>query len=192
MTKKSLLRTVVLTILCIALFAALSIGIFVWYMYFIYFGPHVSVNRLLKEIEANPNVEKIEDYLQDDERYEKVFATIKLKNGLRMEFENIQRDDRNLIFQNLCNINGYDMAVYIYKKKENTCIFIDFAEEYLYPTKNLDDWLENSETIYEKLQKLPLTEVKYEKSKDFFNSLQTDFVEESNTEIRKYFKYKKD
>ena len=60
----------------------------------------------------------------------------------------------------------------------------------MYPTNYLDDWLENSEAIYEKLLGLPLTEYKYEKSKEFFDSLQTDFVEETDMEIRKYFKWK--
>ena len=192
MNRKHFLKMLFLTILCIAMLAALSIAVFVWYMDFIYFGPHVSVNKLLKAIEANPNVEKIEDYLQDDERYEKVFATIKLKNGLRMEFENIRRKDGKLVFQRLCYINGYDITVFIYKKNENTCICINFAEDYLYPTKNLDEWIENSASIYKKLNELPLTEITYDTSKEFFDSLQTDFVEETDTEIRKYFKWKRE
>ncbi len=190
MNKKKFLKTIFLTILCIALFTALSIGIFVWYMYFIYFGPHVSVNKLLKEIETNPNVEKIEDYLQDDERYEKINATIKLKNGLKMHFSYIRREDGKLVFQDAGSINGYAVIFFIYKKNENTYTFSYTEENYLYPTNYLDDWLENSEAIYEKLLRLPLTEYKYEKSKEFFDSLQTDFVEETDMEIRKYFKWK--
>ncbi len=190
MTKR-FLKTAFLTIMCIALSAILYVAFFLFYMYFFYFGPHVSVNKLLKEISANPNVEKIEDYLQDDERYEEIDATIKLKNGLQMRFNYIRREDGKLVFQDLSHINGYDIAVFIYKKKENTCMFIDIIEDYLYPTKNLNDWLEKSEAIYEKLKRLPLTEVKYETSKEFFDSLHTDFMEETDTEIRKYFKWKK-
>ncbi len=186
----SIFRIIITFILWIALFCILFFYIFIAFPEVI-LPKRVSVNNLLEEISANPNVEKIEDYLQDDERYEEIDATIKLKNGLQMRFNYIRREDGKLVFQDLSHINGYDIAVFIYKKKQNTCIFIGIVEDYLYPTKNLNDWLENSESIYEKLQRLPLTEVKYETSKEFFDSLHTDFVEENDTEIRKYFKWKK-
>ena len=192
MNRKHFLKIVFLTIVCIALFTAISIGIFVWYMYFFYLDPHVSVNKLLKEIAANPNVEKIEDYLQDDERYEEINATIKLKNSLKMHFSYIRREEGKLVFRDAGYINGYSVIGFIYKKNENIYTFSYNGEHYLYSTNYLDDWLENSEAIYEKLQELPLTKYKYEKSKEFFDSLQTDFVEETGTEIIKYFKWKTD
>lgn len=189
MTKR-FLKTAFLTIMCITLFMFLSIAVFLFYMYFVYFGPHVSVDKLLTEIRANPNVEKIEEYLQDDEKYEEIDATIKLTNGLKIRFSYIRKEDGKLVFQDVGYINGYMVKLFIYKKKENTYTFGYDGEEYLYSSHNFNEWLENSEMIYEKLQSLPLTELKFEDSKEFFDSLQTDFIEETDTEIRKYFKYK--
>ena len=156
MTKK-FLKTAFLTIMCIVLSAILAVAVFLFYMYFVYFGPHVSVNKLLKEISANPNVEKIEDYFQDDERYEEIGATIKLKNGLQMRFNYIRREDGKLVFQDLLEINGYVPMEYIYLKSENKCFFDSHCNRYLCPSHNLNEWLETSEAIYEKLQELPIT-----------------------------------
>lgn len=187
----SIFRIIITFILWIALFCILFFYIFIAFPEVI-LPKRVSVNNLLEEIAANPNVEKIENYFQDDERYEEIDASILLKNRLRMEFDYIRREDGKLVFQDLLEINGYVPMEYVYLKSENKCIFDSHCNRYLCPSHNLNEWLENSELIYEKLQELPITEIKYETSNEFFDSLKTDFMEENDTEIRKYFKWKTD
>lgn len=171
--------------------------IFFGYVFFIFvtqiiLPSKVSVNKLVKEIELNPNVEKIDNYFQDDEGYEAIYADIRLKNGLRMSFNDIKMGEKELIFQDLRKMNGFVPMVYIYKKDEGICTFDEFCTQYLYSTHNLNDWIENSESIYKKLQKLPLVEIKNNCTKEFFDALSSEFTEENEKEIKKYFKWKRE
>lgn len=179
----------ILEILCTICFIVF-LGLFI-FMFTKIFPSKRSVNKIIQEIEKNQNVEKIEYYFQDDERSEDIYADIQLKNKLHMSFNYIKWGKNGLVFQDLRKINGFVPMAYIYKKSEEICIIDEFCTQYLYSTHNLTDWLENSEAIYDKIQKLPIIEIRYDKSKEFFDSLQTDFVEETDTEIRKYFKWKR-
>lgn len=145
------------------------------------------VNDICNEINNNILVDGIISCYQIDD-YDPVFnIVVRLKNGLIMDFDYVRRKDGKLIFQDVLHVNNF-VPYYYYKKENGHCDVSRFASRYLYPSLCIDDWLENSEMIYEKLLQLPLVEFHLPCTENFFNNLPSDYEEEVHGDIRKYLR----
>lgn len=151
-----------------------------------------TTSRIEKAVLKNNKVKEILYCDLYNDYKEVAYIEILLKNGFVIVSDDIRFVNKELIFSNIISINNYSVGYTRLNKIKGT-VSSGYGWNYIMNSKSVNEIIDHFEEFYRNICALPdviYDKSIYKRSKEFFDSIPDNYIEEDEEYITKYFREK--